>query len=1099
MKHVSGGNSSGRPARSGTRQNLMRRAAAAAAAAVMSLGTGLYLPQDGIGTAQAASSPITDFTLADLKMTDPYCTNAFSKEMAYLLSFDTERLLCGFRENAKLSTNGAKRYAGWENTLIAGHTVGHYLSACAQAYLNPLLTADQRSKLDGILDRLLSGMLTCQQNSKGRPGFLWAGQVKDSNNVEKQFDLVQQGKTNIIDESWVPWYTMHKLVQGLVDVYCMTGKETAKTIASALGDWTYNRCSGWNQQTHNTVLSIEYGGMNDCLYQLYAITGKDTHAVAAHYFDETNLHERVLAGGQNVLDGRHANTTIPKFIGALRRYQVMDGRTLNGEKIDASRYLKYAEAFWDMVVTHHTYITGGNSEWEHFGKDDILDAERTNCNCETCNSYNMLKLSRELYKITGDKKYMDFYEGTYYNSILSSQNPESGMTTYFQPMATGYFKVYSSPYDSFWCCTGSGMESFTKLGDTIYMHSADAIYVNMYQSSEITWAEKNLTLKQVSRIPESDTAVFTVSGSGSADLRLRIPQWKAGNMTVKRNGASYSYTAENGYAVISGVRGGDEISVKIPMEITAYALPDNKAVYGFKYGPVVLSAELGRENMQTGSTGMWVTVPKEQIVSSQNITLNKQGQSVASFMAEINDHFTKDADALRFTLNDTNQKLVFTPHYLQYQQRYGIYWKFLSNGTVIDERPPRAKITVTDTVQPGYGQYENDELHSMLEWKTVGVTNDSTYRYAEAGGYFAYQMEVDPDAPFSMLSVRFRRSDNGKTIRIRVGDTVLYAGTLANEESTAATYDVRIPIPEDVFSRCVRTIQAGGRDVPVLDVTFSSDDGKESAKVCDFIYMNAVRPRYEYDSSIAYFVDCGDQDVTTLTGSDKLGWFNSVTEQLMGADEVSGMRWGLIDNPYDQYGGASRSGGIYTSNTWPNESAPGDGAEKNVSFRYTKNQYENNIARHLDYGFTLPDGEYTVEMSFRDPWGCSKNPRVYANFGKDNQKLIASDCPVDGSAVRGTVTVSGGYLELNFRSDDKAINLDYIIIRFADGMPYSTVGMRGDVNLDGSVTAQDASALRDALLKGSALTWEQGYAADLASDFSLNAKDLTVLKRRLLK
>ena len=1090
MKQVSGGNRAAK--------QILRRIAAIAAASVMALGTGLYLPKQGnIPIAEAADMHIEDFTLRDLTMTDPYCTNAFSKEMDYLLSFDTERLLCGFRENAKLSTNGARRYAGWENTLIAGHTVGHYLSACAQAYQNPALTSSQRAKLDDILDKLLSGMRTCQQNSKGRPGFLWAGQVKDSNNVEKQFDLVQQGKTNIINESWVPWYTMHKLVQGLVDVYNMTGKSTAKDIASALGDWTYNRCSTWNQQTHNTVLSIEYGGMNDCLYQLYAITGKDTHAAAAHYFDETALHERVLSGGADVLNNRHANTTIPKFIGALRRYQVMNGRTVNGEKIDASRYLKYAEAFWDMVVTHHTYITGGNSEWEHFGKDDILDAERTNCNCETCNSYNMLKLSRELYKITGDKKYMDFYEGTYYNSILSSQNPESGMTTYFQPMATGYFKVYSSPYDSFWCCTGSGMESFTKLGDTIYMHSGDALYVNMYQSSEIAWAEKNVTVKQESNIPNSDTSVFTVSGSGTIDLKLRIPQWKAGTMTVSVNGSGVSYKTADGYAEIDGVKGGDKVTVKIPMEITAYPLPDNKAVYGFKYGPIVLSAELGKQNMTTGSTGMWVTIPKEQIVSSQNITISKQGQSVAAFMAEINDHFSKDPNSLTFTLNDTSQKLTFTPHYQQYQQRYGIYWKFLSNGTVIDEKPPRAKITVTDTVQPGYGQYENDEQHDMRALNTVGITDDSTYRYAKAGGYFTYQMEVDPEAVFSMLSVRFRHSDNGKSIRVRVGDTVLFAETL-NHTGTSATYDVRIPIPPAVLTRCLHTVAADGRDVPVLDVTFSANDDEESAKICDFVYMNAVKPYYEFDTDIAYFVDCGDQDVTTLTGSDKLGWYNSVTEQLMGNDEVSGMRWGLIDNAYDQYGGASKSGGIYTSNTWPNEASPGDGAAKNVSFRYTKNQYENNIDRHLDYGFTLPDGEYTVEMSFRDPWGCSKNPSVYANLGKSDEKLIASNCATDGSAVKGTVTVTGGYLELNFRSADKAINLDYIIIRFADGTPFTQRGMRGDVDLNGTVDGKDAAALMDALLGETELTWEQGYAADVCTDFKADARDLTTLKRMLL-
>ena len=1076
-----------------------KRAAAAASACSVMLGTVGFLPKfesaDSF-TVSAADIAIEDFSLADITMTDSYCTNAFSKEVEYLLSFDTERLLAGFRENAKLSTNGAKRYAGWENTLIAGHTVGHYLSAVAQAYENPNLTDTQRSALSSKMDALLNGMKICQQNSKGKPGFLWAGQVKNANNVEVQFDLVQQGKTNIIDESWVPWYTMHKLIQGLVDVYKYTGKTTAKDIASGLGDWTLARCKTWNQQTHNTVLSIEYGGMNDCLYELYAITGKDDHAVAAHYFDETNLHEAVLKGGANVLNGKHANTTIPKFVGALKRYIILDGKTVAGEKIDASRYLRYAEAFWEMVTTHHTYITGGNSEWEHFGMDDILDKERTNCNCETCNSYNMLKLSRELYKCTGDKKYMDFYEGTYYNSILSSQNPETGMTTYFQPMATGYFKVYSSPYDSFWCCTGSGMESFTKLGDTIYMHSGNTLYVNMYQSSEVSWADQNVTIKQESTIPNGNTSTFTVTGSGDLDFRFRIPDWNAGTMTVAVNGTKYTYKTVDEYAQVTGsFKSGDKITVTIPEAVVAYNLPDKTSVYGFKYGPVVLSAELGKQNMTTGSTGMWVTIPKDAVVGNQNITLSKEGQSLTSFMSEINDHLVKDADTMKFTLKDTNQNLTFTPHYQQYQQRYGIYWNFLTNGTVIEEKPPRAKITVTDTVQPGYGQYENDGQHQMLAYNSAGVTDDSTYRYAKPGGYFRYQMAVDPESAYTALIIKLRKSDNGKTIRVRVGDAVLYAGEL-NYTGKDDVYDVKIPVPADVVERNLKEVEADGETYPCLDVTFSADNDEESAKICDFVYMTSAKPNYSFDSNIAYFVDCGDQNTATATGSDKFGWYNSVTEQLYGVDEVSGMEWGLIDDATDQYNGASKSGGIYTANTWPNESATLDGQAKTSSFRYTKNQYEHDIDRHIDYGFTLPNGTYTVEMSFSDPWGCSKNPTVYANYGEKDQATVAESCPTDGTAVKGTVKVTDGKLTLNFRSADKAINVNYILIRFGDDARYSVVGKRGDVDLDGNVTAKDSAALLDYLLTKKTLTWEQAYAADVQADLILDARDLTVLKRQ---
>lgn len=1080
------------------KKNLCKKVISALAAFSIMFSLGTVYPEnnaDRLSVTMAADIQIRDFDLSDITMTDPYCTNAFDKEIEYLLSFDTNRLLAGFRENAGLSTQGAKKYGGWENTNIAGHAVGHYLTALAQAYQNPSITDAQRKDLENRMKTLIDGMRECQKNSKGKPGYIWAAGHPNSNNVEVQFDNVEQGKANIFDDAWVPWYTMHKIIAGIIDVYNATGYSTAKDLGSDLGDWVYNRCMTWDANKQRTVLSIEYGGMNDCMYDLYLITGKDNHAAAAHCFDETALHELILKGGANALNGRHANTTIPKFLGALKRYIALDGKTVNGEKIDASRYLQYAEAFWDMVTTHHTYITGGNSEWEHFGMDDILDKERTNCNCETCNSYNMLKLSRELYKITGDSKYMDFYENTYYNSILSSQNPETGMTTYFQPMATGYFKVYSSPFDHFWCCTGSGMESFTKLGDTIYMHSDDSLYVNLYQSSILNWKDKNVKITQESSIPEGDTSLFTIDGSGALDFRFRLPDWRAGAVTIKVNGAKYDYDVINDYAKVTGnFRSGDTIELTIPEEVRAYALPDKKSVYGFKYGPIVLSAELGKQDMITGSTGMWVTIPKEAITPTENIMLSKEGLSVGAFMIDINEHLVKDANSMKFKLKDTNTDLTFSPHYQQYQQRYGIYWNFVSNGTVIDDLP-RAKTVITDTVQPGYGQYENDNLHNMKEVNTQGITDDSTYRYAKNGGYFSYRMAIDETAPYTILTVKFRKSDNGKTIRIKVGDTVLYAETL-DYNGKDDVYDVKLIVPPEVIEKNMKSITADVTDYNILDVTFTSNDDKDSAKVCDFIYMSAVKPYYEFDSSIAYFVDCGDHDTTTLSGKDKMGYYNSLTEQVYGVDSVTGAEWGLIDDTTDKYNGSSKSSGIYTANTWCDEANTADGRDKKLSFRYTKNQYENNIARHIDYGFTLPNGKYSVELSFSDPWSCSKNPTVYANYGKNNQSVIAENAPSDGTAVSGIVTVNDGKLTVNMRSDDKAINVNYIIIRTLEKAPLETV--EHDVNMDGKFSIADIVLFQNWLL-GRTNKLADPAAADCDNDGILDSFDLCLMRKAYLE
>ncbi|MCR5717561.1 MAG: dockerin type I repeat-containing protein, partial [Oscillospiraceae bacterium] len=433
----------------------------------------------------------------------------------------------------------------------------------------------------------------------------------------------------------------------------------------------------------------------------------------------------------------------------------------------------------------------------------------------------------------------------------------------------------------------------------------------------------------------------------------------------------------------------------------------------------------------------------------------------------------------------------------QYQQRYGIYWKFISNGTVIEEKLPRAKVSNSDTVQPGYGQYENDNLHNMIEYHSKGVTDDSTYRYATDGGWFTYTMAVDETAPMTVLNVKLRKADNGKSLKVRVGDAVLLAETLAYD-GKEEVYDRKIQIPSDVLKRCVYDKNADGTDYRVLDVTFSSNDGdKDSAKVCDFLYMTAVKPAYDFDSSIAYFIDCGDQNTSTLTGKDKLGLYNCVTEQLCGADEVTGNVWGLIDDPTDRYNGSGKGGGIYTANTWCDESHGADGAAKNNSFRYTKNQFENNIARHLDYSFTLPNGTYSIEASFADPWGCSKNPTLYANLGKADESVIAKNCAIS-TTVKGTAKVTDGTLTINARSEDKAINLCYLVIRPEETEPASVIGQKGDVNLDGTVDVTDVVTFRKHLMGLKDFNGEQAYAADVAADAQTDVFDLAMLKYRLL-
>lgn len=386
----------------------------------------------------------------------------------------------------------------------------------------------------------------------------------------------------------------------------------------------------------------------------------------------------------------------------------------------------------------------------------------------------------------------------------------------------------------------------------------------------------------------------------------------------------------------------------------------------------------------------------------------------------------------------------------------------------------------------------------MTEFNSVGVTNDSTYRYVKNGGWFTYRMAVDDSASMLRLRIKLRKTDNGKTLRVRAGDAILYSGEL-NYSGDENVYEVMYVIPDDVRERCVYSVTADGKEYSVLDVTFSSAvDGEESAKVCDFIYMDAVTPLYEYDSSIAYYVDCGDHNTSTVTGRDKFGMLNCITEQLYGADEVTGKKWGLADSPEDRYNGSGKSSGIYTANTWPDEANTADGADKSTSFRYTKNQYESGIARHLDYRFELPNGTYSVEFCFSDPWGCSKNPTAYANYGKSDESLLVKNAPTDRTVIKSNARVSDGELTINFRSEDKAINVCYIIIRPIETETASVKGKKGDLNLDGTVNVADAVILQKYIHGAQSLTGEQAYAADMLSDGAPNVFDMIIMRRALV-
>ena len=642
------------------------------------------------------------FELDKVQILDNYYLSAQQSDIAFLKKMDTARLLAGFRTTAGIDTKGVRPYGGWEDSLLGGHCVGHYLTALAQAVK---VTGDKELKEKS--QTLIAGLEECQK--KLGTGFLFGAKVEDKEDVEKQFDILEGKKKG---ETWVPWYNMHKVLAGLVDTYKYTGNETALLVAEKLGDWIYERVSKWDLKTNQKVLETEYGGMNDCLYELYSYSHNKHHLEAAQKFDEKALFLMAAKGEKNCLDGKHANTQIPKFIGAIKRYNVL--KQLGEAKQEDEAYLVDAEKFFEMVVKRHSFVTGGISVMEHFRKDYHLDEIRTQTNCESCCAHNMLKLAKELFKATRKKEYADYYETTLRNAIMGAVKTESGAASYFTPMATGYYKTFGEEEpekNMFWCCTGSGMENFTKLGDSIYFRANDTLLVNQYVASKVTWEEKNLVLTQKSDVTKSEEISFVLNALHDKEISdvaiaLRIPDWMHGEATIYVNGAEKMTAAGNSEYVLleRNWEDGDVIMAKYPMSVESVGLLDQDAVFAFRYGPTVLAAKLGKEKMGEATwAGIDLTAPLYKVVGNEcrkdtiaygepkttelldNETLTIQKEtSVNEFVSHIERYLVRDTESetLSFHLKGTDADttfengLQFVPFNTLNDERYGIYWYF---------------------------------------------------------------------------------------------------------------------------------------------------------------------------------------------------------------------------------------------------------------------------------------------------------------------------------------------------------------------------------------------------------------------------------------
>jgi DUF1680 family protein len=672
------------------------------------------------------------FPRADVRLLGGPFLDAQRRDTAYLLRLDPDRLLHTFRVNAGLPST-AKPLGGWEapEVELRGHTLGHYLTACALMYES---TGDERFKQRtlAIVAELARDQQALERHG-ANPGYLAAF-------PETFFDRLER-RENV----WAPYYTLHKILAGLLDVHRVTGDPTALEVARGIASWVAFRASRLSEAQWQAQLDIEFGGMQEALTRLYRRAGDAGYLLLARRFDHRAVFDP-LARGEDQLDGLHANTQIPKAIGAA----------LDCELTGDARYCAVARYFWERVALHRSYVIGGNSEYEHFSPTRHFSRHLGVKTAETCNTYNMLKLTRLLFELDADPSRLDFYERALMNHILASQDPATGMVTYHLALKPGAWRTYSTPEDSFWCCVGTGLENPARYGEAIYARQGDALLVNLFLASELSWREKGLTLRQETSFPDEGRTrlVLRLKQPARFALRVRHPSWAAGALSVSVNGQALPVTSRPGtFASLEREwRDGDRVDVQLPMSLRIEAMPDDPSVVAFLYGPIVLAADLGDEGLDA-SRRYGPQAPEMADEDTPTIPV-----LVANDAAEALKRVQPTAEPLVFRTAGLGRPadVVLRPFFRLADRRYTVYFDLLDEAA-LSRRSAREKdesqalaaldARTVDRVTPGDAK---DEAAHALEEKNseAGRFEGRLHRLAFwGGGEFSYQLELPGAGP----------------------------------------------------------------------------------------------------------------------------------------------------------------------------------------------------------------------------------------------------------------------------------------------------------------------------------------------------------------
>ncbi len=715
------------------------------------------------------------FALQDVRLLDGPFAQAMERDRQYLLSLEPDRLLHTFRVTAGLPAPG-KAYGGWEGSEVRGHTMGHYLSACSLTYAG---TGDERLKarVDGIIAELAK----CQR-ALGASGYLSAYPESFIDRVEAR------------QQVWAPYYTLHKIMAGLLDAHVHCDNRQALEVLEGMARWCKGRCDKLSDEQMQQMLNAtEQGGMNEALAHLYAITGNPDHLDLSRRFVERAYNDP-LAAGRDRLKGQHVNSFIPNMIGTARQYEV----TGNAEDREIAHY------FWHQVVGRRCYCTGGTSNDEHWRTEpDQLATELGDHTQETCCTYNMLKLTRHLFSWEPRAEYMDYYERALFNSILSTQDPKTGMMMYFVTLAPGRWKYFNTPTESFWCCTGTGMENHAKYGDTIYYHDDEGVFVNLFIASELNWAARGVRIRQETRFPDESATSLAIRTSQPKEfsLRVRVPGWAATGVTAKLNGEPLRVEVNHSrYMVIRRMwSDGDRLDIAMPMNLHLAPMPDDKNLVAFMYGPLVLAGKLGGEGLADDVVYLkdqWYRFPRDRVAEAP--VLAAESADLTSCLEKVTDN------PPTFRTVGLEKNITLVPYHRLFGERYVVYWRAFHKGSpdhtaFLAEEKTRADLKSRTVDEVEIGDPRSEPAHGMRgERTTSGLHFGRSWRHASDGGWFSYTLKVLPGIP-QELRIGFWGSDaGGREFDILVDGVKL--ATLKLENNRPGTfYDEAYPLPADLI------------------------------------------------------------------------------------------------------------------------------------------------------------------------------------------------------------------------------------------------------------------------------------------------------------